>query len=134
VTNLGSWWVGVLGTHEKPHVLLLPHHGTDLAFPIGMRSRGPSPKKNMSVTELLRAYWAKREARGQEASIPPPLSTDPPAPPLSGPAQKLPEPGAETPIAFTESGNPTPTIPPNGEDDDGVAFAEFRLRLLRRRR
>jgi hypothetical protein len=83
--------------------------------------------RKKSVTELLRAYWAKREARGQEASIPPPLETDPPTPSVSGLA-----PSASS--SEPEPANPTPTIPPNTEDDDGVAFAEFRLRLLRRRR
>lgn len=89
-----------------------------------MNAGDASRKK--SVTELLRAYWAKREARGQQASIPPPLETDPPTPPVSGLAPSA---------SSTESeAKPTPTIPPNAEDDDGVAFAEFRLRLLRRRR
>jgi len=83
----------------------------------------------MQVTELLRAYWAKREARGQEASIPPPLETDPPAPPVSGPTQSLTQCDSDT-----DQPKPTPTIPPDGEDNDGVGFAEFRLRLLRKRR
>ncbi|HEX2878758.1 MAG TPA: hypothetical protein VHO25_04400 [Polyangiaceae bacterium] len=103
----------------------MKHDGTDLALPAAVGSGDPSAKKR-SVTERLRAYWALREARGQEASIPPPLETDPPTPPVSGLA-----PSADTAGGQTSA---PPTIPPSAEDDDGIAFAEFRLRLLRRRR
>jgi hypothetical protein len=113
-------------------------HGTDLATSTGMTSGRPSPKKNVSVTELLRAYWAKREARGQEASIPPPLGTDPPTPPISGLAPNLDRQRADADRAESEAEDSqqtrrTPTIPPTTVDNDGIAFAEFRLRLLKRK-